>query len=133
MHITCGRLMIGRMGRFSKVVFGRTKLPKVCVIYAGVHLSQRIDSVKQLFDKSSETKENFVKSAFAKKHGKEFLLCFGVYGAVATIELLQCLKDGGAKAVIFVGSIGAKTLPVGTIVLPVTVIDRAGIVFAGRP
>ena len=88
------------MGRFSKAVFGRTRLPKVCIIYAGVHPPSRIDSVKQLFDESSETKEDFVKSVFAKKYGKEFLLCFGVYGAIGTIELLQCLKDGGTKTVV---------------------------------
>jgi purine-nucleoside phosphorylase len=80
------------------------------------------------FSTKVQRRKRTFKSAFAKKYGKEFLLCFGVYGAVGTIELLQCLKDGGTKAVVFVGSIGAKSLPVGTIVLPVTVIDRAGIV-----
>ncbi len=61
------------------------------------------------------------------------MLCFGVYGGVATMELLQCLKDGGARTVVFVGSMGAKKLPIGTIVLPAAVVDRAGIVSLDDP
>lgn len=121
------------MGRISKLVFGRSRLPKTCIIYAGVHTPKMIDKVKQLFDESSETDEDFVRHAFAKKHGKEFLACFGVYGAVETLELLQCLKDGDTEAVIFVGSMYAKSLPIGTIVLPIKVIDRAGIVSLDDP
>jgi purine-nucleoside phosphorylase len=121
------------MGRISKGVFGRTTLPKKCLVYAGVYPPRLVDSAKGNFDKSSRTKENFVKYAFARKNGKEFLLCFGLLGAASTIELLQCLKDGGTKDVVFVGSMGAKSLPIGTIVLPTAVIDKAGIVSLDEP
>jgi purine-nucleoside phosphorylase len=121
------------MGRISKVVFGRTKLPEKCLVYAGVYPSRTVDSAKGNFDSSSRTKEDFVKYAFARKKGKEFLLCFGLLGAASTLELLQCLKDGGTKDVVFIGSMGAKSLPIGTIVLPIAMIDKAGIVSLDEP
>ncbi len=122
-----------QMGRISKAVFGRTGLPQKCMVYAGVYTPRRIDAAKRHFDESSATKEDFIKFAYAKKHGVELLLCFGAYGAAPTIELLRCLEDGGTKDIVFVGSMGAKNLPIGTIVLPVAVIDKAGIVSLDEP
>jgi len=121
------------MGRISKAVFGRTKLPERCMVYAGIYPSSMVDSAKGNFDRSSRTKEDFVKYAFARKKGKEFLLCFGLLGAASTLELLRCLKDGGTKDVVFIGSMGAKSLSIGTIVLPIAVIDKAGVVYLDEP
>lgn len=40
------------------------------------------------------------------------------------------LKDGGVKRVFFIGSLGGKELPVGTLVLPTKIVDKTGFVAA---
>jgi len=49
------------------------------------------------------------------------------------LELLRLLRDRGVRRVCFVGSLGAKDLLIGTMVLPSKVIDRAGPVLANDP
>jgi purine-nucleoside phosphorylase len=71
--------------------------------------------------------------AFAKKRRREFLSLFNIYGASMTLEVLHLLKDGGVTKVFFIGSMFAKQMPIGTLVLPVKVIDRAGIVLVDEP
>lgn len=45
-----------------------------------------------------------------------------------TLELLHLLKDGNVKKVFFIGSLGGKDLPIGTIIIPTKVVDKAGLV-----
>ena len=78
-------------------------------------------------------KGNWVKYTFATKEGKEYLLVYNVYGGAVTLEVLQLLKDGNAKKVFFVGSLGGKDLDIGTIVVPTRVVDEAGIVSVDAP
>jgi hypothetical protein len=44
------------------------------------------------------------------------------------LEVLHHLKDGGVRKVFFVGSMFGKGIPIGRLVLPTSVVDRAGIV-----
>jgi purine-nucleoside phosphorylase len=70
----------------------------------------------------------WVRYSFAEQDNKKFLLVFNVYGAAMMLEVLNLLSDGGVKSVFFVGSAGARSLDVGTIVVPTEVVDRAGVV-----
>jgi len=67
-----------------------------------------------------------MKYTFAAKKRKNYMVVFNVYGGSMTLELLRLLRDGGVKRVFFVGSLGAKDLPIGSMVLPLKVVDRAG-------
>ncbi len=114
------------MGRFSKAVFGRGKLPERCLIYAGVYSPQRKDCVRSLFDSWQKVQGHWVKYSFAYKDGVEYFVVFNVYGASMVLEIVQLLKDGNVEKVFFIGSMGGKTLPVGTLVLPKRIVDRTG-------
>jgi purine-nucleoside phosphorylase len=116
------------VGRFSRIVFGRDKLPERCIVFAGVYSPNRLRSALRLFDRHSRVKGMLVKYSFAEKNNKKFLLLFNVYGAAMMLDEFSLLIDGGVKSVFFIGSAGAKSLDIGTIVLPTSVIDRAGVV-----
>jgi len=126
-----GRLML--LGRFSEFTFGRSKLPERCLIYGGVYGARRKDWVRRSFDRWNRIRGNWMKYAFATKKRRNYMVVFNVYGGSMTLELLRLLRDGGVKRVFFVGSLGAKDLPIGTIVLPSKVIDRAGPVLVDDP
>ncbi len=121
------------LGRFSEAVFGREKLPESCLIYAGAYLPKRKEWVRRLFDKWQRLRGYWVRYSSAFKKGREYLLIFNVYGAATTFEIIQLLKDGGCKKVFFIGSLGGKDLPVGTLVLPTKVIDKTGFVWVDEP
>ncbi|MBS7614948.1 hypothetical protein KEJ18_04375 [Candidatus Bathyarchaeota archaeon] len=121
------------MGRLSEAIFGRKKLPERCVIYAGSYIPRRKDWVKSLFDRWQRIRGHWVKYSFASSDGIEFLLIFNVYGAAMVLEIIQLLKDGEAKRVFFVGALGGKDLPVGTLVLPTRTIDKTGFVSLDDP
>lgn len=121
------------MGRFSELLFGREELPERCIIYAGAYLPRRKNWVIDIFDKWNKIRGAWIKYAFATKEGKEYFLVYNVYGGALTLELLQLLKDGNVKKIFFIGSFGGKDLPIGTIVVPTRVIDKAGIVSIDSP
>lgn len=121
------------MGRFSKSVFGKEKLPERCLVYLGAYIPERKESIRNFFDEWSRIKDNCIKYSFAVKDDKEYLLVFNVYGGAMILELLHLLKDGCVNKVFCIGSMGGKNLPVGTLVLPTSVIDRAGIVLVDDP
>jgi len=116
------------MGRLSEAVFERKRLPERCLIYAGSYIPQRKEWVRSFFDKWQRLRGYWVKYSFAHKDGEEYLLVFNIYGAAMVFELIQLLKDGGARKVFFIGSLGGKDLPVGTLVLPTKVVDKTGVV-----
>ncbi len=116
------------MGKFSEVIFDRSKLPERCIIYAGAYFPRRYAVTGKFFDHRSRIKGHWVKYSFAKKGQNELVLLFNVYGAALTLEVLGLLRDGGVKSVFFIGSIGAKHLKVGSLVVPSGVVDLAGIV-----
>lgn len=121
------------MGRFSEADFGRDELPERCIIFAGAYVPQRKDWVRSVFDRWDRIEGTWVKYVFATKEGKEYLLVYNVYGGAVTLELLQLLKDGNVKKVFLVGSMGGKDLPIGAIVMPTSVVDKAGIVSVDAP
>jgi purine-nucleoside phosphorylase len=121
------------MGRLCEAVFGRATLPESCLIYAGAYLPARKEWVRNLFDKWQRIEGQWVKYTFAHKHGSEYVIIFNVYGASMTLEIIELLKEGGAAKVFFIGSLGGKDLPVGTLVLPTRVVDKTGIVSADEP
>jgi purine-nucleoside phosphorylase len=121
------------MGRFSLAVFGRKTLPERCVIYAGAYVPSRKESIRPLFDTWRLVRGNWLPYAFASRQQKEFLVVFNVYGASMILEILHHLKDGGVRKVFFVGSMFAKGIPIGRLVLPTRVVDRAGIVLVDDP
>jgi purine-nucleoside phosphorylase len=63
----------------------------------------------------------------------EYLVVFNVYGASLVLEIVQLLKEGNAKKVFFIGSLGGKELPVGTLVLPTRIVDKTGLVAVDNP
>lgn len=121
------------MGRLAQVALGRDDLPSRCLIFAGVYSPRRANVVKKHFDTWTRPNGDWVKYAYAKKGNREYLVCFNVYGAATTLELLHLLKDGEARCVFFIGSMGSNRLEIGTIVLPDRVVDRAGIVSLDTP
>jgi purine-nucleoside phosphorylase len=120
------------MGRFSEVVFGRRELPERCLIYAGAYLPIRKDWVRGLFDSWQRVQGWWIRFTFCNKDGIEYLLVFNVYGASTILEVVQLLKEGNAKKVFFLGSLGGKELPVGTLVLPTRIVDKTGFVAIDR-
>lgn len=121
------------MGRFSLVAFGRRRLPERCIIYAGAYVPSRKERIRPLFDKWRLGRGSWLPYAFAKKKRKSFLILFNVYGASMTLEVLHLLKDGGVNRVFFIGSMFAKNIPIGTPVIPIEVVDQAGIVLIDEP
>ena len=121
------------MGRFSEVVFGRRELPERCLIYAGAYLPNRKDWVRRLFDRWQRVQGSWVKFTFAFKNGVEYLIVFNVYGASMVLEVVQVLKEGNAKKVFFLGSLGGKELPVGTLIVPTKIVDKTGLVAIDNP
>jgi purine-nucleoside phosphorylase len=116
------------VGRFSREVFGRDRLPERCLVFAGAYFPGRFKLARKLFDRHTRVAGMWVRYSFAEHDHRRYLLLFNVYGAAMMLEVLYLLKDGGAKSVFFVGSAGSKHLDVGTIVLPTEVVDRAGVV-----
>ncbi|MEM3390082.1 MAG: hypothetical protein QW491_11830 [Thermoproteota archaeon] len=121
------------MGRLSEAIFGRKKLPERCLISAGAYVAKRKEWVKSLFDRWQLIRGYWVCYSFAFKNGRDYLLVFNVYGAAVTLEVIRLLKDGGVKRVFFIGSLGCKELPVGTLVLPTKIVDKTGFVAADIP
>jgi len=121
------------MGRFSRVIFGRDRLPSRCIVYGGAYGPGRKEAVRRLFDDWTRLKGNWIRYAFAVRNGKEYLMVFNVYGGAVTLEVLNVLKDGGTETVFFIGSMYAKRLPVGALVIPVLVTDYAGLVRVDTP
>lgn len=105
-------------------------MPERCLIYAGAYVPKRKEWVKSLFDRWQRIRGYWVRYSFASKNGREYLLVFNVYGAAVTLEVIRLLKDGGVKRVFFIGSLGGKELPVGTLVLPTKIVDKTGFVAA---
>ena len=114
------------MGRYSKLIFGRDKLPARCIIYAGAYLPSRKKIVWRHFDKWGRVKGYWVRYVYAQKNGREYLILFNVYGGAFMMEALHILRDGGVRNTFFIGSAGGKYLPIGTIILPIEVIERSG-------
>jgi len=121
------------MGYLAKVALGRSELPSRCLVFGGVYSPRRAKLARRHFDAWKRVRGNWITYSYAKLDGREYLVCFNVYGAATTLELLHLLKDGKAKSVFFVGSMGSKNLEVGTLVLPDEVVDRAGIVLLDSP
>lgn len=114
------------MGRLSRAIFKREILPSRCIVYAGSYLPQRKEWIRRCFCSWGRIKGTWIRYVYAIGREKEYLLTFNVYGASVIMELLYLLKDGNVKKIFFIGSVGGKYLPIGSIVLPVEVIERAG-------
>jgi len=121
------------MGRFSKVVFGRAKLPARCIVYGGAYLAERKEVVRRVFGEWTRLKGTWIRYVYARSAGKEFLVVFNVYGGAVALEVLHVLKDGGTRAAFFIGSMYSKPLPIGALVIPVLSVDRAGLVRVDDP
>lgn len=114
------------MGELSKAIFGRRKLPPRCILYGGAYVPARKDTVRTMFDKWPRIDGTWVKFTFAESRSEEYLVVFNVYGGPIVLKLLQLLKDGGCTRAFFIGSMYAKDLPIGRLVIPVQVVDMAG-------
>jgi len=121
------------MGRLSSHVFGREKLPERCILYGGAYVPRRKKVVRRLFDKWTRIRGNWVKYTYVKIDEVEYLLVFNVYGGAIVLEVLHLLKDGGVRQVFFVGSMYAKRLPIGAIVIPSKIVDKAGPALVDNP
>lgn len=121
------------MGVFSKAIFGRERLPSSCLIYAGAYLPLRKEWVRNKFDEWERVRGSWIRFTFSRKGDKEFLVVFNVYGSQLLLEVLHLLKDGESKKVFFAGSVGAKYLPVGALILPIEAIDKTGMVSVDDP
>ena len=126
-------LYVDFMGRLSEAIFGRNSLPESCIIYGGAYIPERKDWIRSVFDKWQRIEGYWGRHSYAYRNQREYLLIFSVYGPPMVLEICSLLKDGGAKKVFFIGSMGGKDLPVGTIVLPSKVIDKIGYVSADNP
>lgn len=86
----------------------------------------RKDTVRAMFDRWPRIEGTWIKFTFAESRSEENLVIFNVYGGSIVLELLQLLKDGGCTRAFFIGSMYAKDLPIGRLVIPVQVVDMAG-------
>lgn len=109
-------------------MFGRSRLPRRAIICAGVYTVTRKEAFRRNFDNWTRVKGSWLRYSFARWKDKEFVVVFGTYGAAMMLETVQCLRDGGVRSCYMVGSMGARNLPVGTIVLPTSIEDKAGVV-----
>ena len=122
------------MGEYSKVVFGRNRIPSRAIISAGVYFARRKDAFRRVFDYWEKLKgREWIRYSFARVGGKDYTILFGIYGAAMMLETVQCLRDGGVETIEMVGSMGARRLPVGSIVIPTSAVDRAGVVSVDDP
>lgn len=121
------------MGQFSRFEFGRSRLPSKAIVVALVYSPSRIAAVRKQFDHWERIGGQWIRYSFAKLEGKEYVVLFGVYGAAMMLEAVQLLRDGGVSSMYLVGAMGARKLPVGTIVLPVSIEDIAGVVRIDNP
>jgi purine-nucleoside phosphorylase len=121
------------MGRLSKAVFGRKDLPTRCLVFPGAYSSLRKEWIRPLFERWQELQGDWVKYTFAYKGTNEYLLVFNIYGASMMLEVIELLKEGRAKSVFFIGSLGGRDLPVGTIVLPTRIFDQTGLIAVDKP
>ena len=71
--------------------------------------------------------------AFAKKGRVRYLVIFNIYGSSAVLQALRVIAEGGVRRVFFLGSMGAKNLDIGKVVLPTAVIDKTGLVHIDTP
>lgn len=116
------------MGEYSQLVFGRRRIPRRAIVCAGVYFPDRKEAFRSVFDSWSPIRGRWIRHSFARKSGKEFVIVFGIYGAAMMLETVQLLREGGAKEIFMVGSMYAKSLPVGALVVPTEIEDIAGIV-----
>ncbi len=121
------------MGRFSEVVFGRRQLPSKCVVYGGAYVPWTREVVRRLLPGGTRLTGHWVRYSYARAGRHDILVLFNVYGAAVTLEVLRLLQDGGTREAFFVGSMYARDLPVGTLVLPTKAIDQAGVVALDDP
>lgn len=121
------------MGRFSKFEFGRDRLPKRAIVAPGVYSPSRTIAFRKQFDHWERIKGVWIRYSFAKRGGREYVVLSGTYGAAMMLETVQLLRDGGVRSMYLVGLIGAKQLPVGTVVLPTSMEDMAGVVKIDDP
>src|SRR5207249_12261412 len=113
------------MGRFSKVVFGRAKLPARCIVYGGAYLAERKEVVRSVFGEWTRLKGTWIRYVYARSAGKEFLVVFNVYGGAAAQEGPHVPPAGGPRAAFFLRSMSATTRPIGPLRTPVRSVDRA--------
>lgn len=121
------------MGEYSKAIFERDSLPEICFVFAGAYVSGRKNLVRRSFDEWERVRGSWIKYTYATGNGREYLILFGIYGAALMLEVLHLLNDGGAQTVFFIGSMYSKNLNVGDIVIPKSIIDKAGIVMIADP
>jgi len=121
------------MGGLSRAIFGRGELPERCIIYAGAYLPKKEGAVRGLFESWGKTKGNWIKYAYAKNAKKEILVIFNVYGGALLLEVLHILKEGDIRRIFFIGSMYAKALQIGTLVIPCSAMDKAGLVMVDDP
>jgi purine-nucleoside phosphorylase len=131
--ITQESSLMVKMGRLSEAVFGRKDLPSRCLVFPGAYSSMRKEWIRSLFDKWERLQGGLVKYAFAYKGANEYLLVFNIYGASMMLEVIELLKEGETNSVFFIGSVGSRDLPVGTIVLPTKIFDQTGFVTLDVP
>ncbi len=109
------------MKYFTKLVFGKTNLPKEAFIFAGsFYPKSEFKKIFGLFD-SVEKLSDFPPALFyeAKRKNKRYLLCFGAYGGSNTLEIVNLLSGGKVKNIYFFGWAGTyKMIDVGMINIP---------------
>ncbi len=121
------------MGRFSRLVFGRDQLPQGCLVCGGAYAPWKKEVVRRAFSRWTRLSGHWVNYSFTSADGRESLVLFNVYGASVMLETLQILRDGGTREAFFIGSVYARDLPVGTLVIPSKAIDQAGVVLLDNP
>ena len=121
------------MGKFSEFEFGRSRLPGRAIICASVYSTGRKEAFRRVFDSWSTIRGRWIRYSFARLDSKEYVVLFGIYGAAMMLETVQLLREGGVESMFMTGSMYAKKLPVGAIVIPTEIEDRAGIVGIDNP
>ena len=127
-------VLVVAVANYSKAVFGTSRLPQRAIVCVGAYFPDRKDVVRRNFDEWGRIHGiPWIRFSVSKAFGQEFAVLFGVYGAATTLETFQLLRTGGVRSMLLVGSMYAKRLPVGSIVIPTQVDDMAGIVRIDDP
>ena len=102
------------------VAFGVKKLPEKVIVLAGLPPSYKVlTRIKNIFDNTKKVKESLFKAYICKKKSKSYFLVVGLYGATKVLELVNLLKFGKCKNLLFIGRVGAiPGIEIGSILIP---------------
>jgi purine-nucleoside phosphorylase len=117
------------MGLWVKTEYGREKIGKTGIMFAGTSAPGLERKVLKMFDEVLYSRDHVYHNYLVKKGKKTYPLLFNILGAPAAVDALSVLHAGGCRNLIFIGYAygGFENLEVGSIVVPTEAYHFEGI------